>query len=102
MAGSAREGALRPAMTTESVSSAANEKPGLAAGLCAKKRTAGFPPPFVEPDLSAGLAEETQHRLVGLRGERQGRRGQLLAGLQGQEVRTFLVGVGQHEVVRAG
>jgi len=46
--------------------------------------------------------EQPQHRLVGLRGQRQGRGGQLLTGLQGEEVCAFLVGVGQDQVVGAG
>ena len=48
------------------------------------------------------LAEQPQHRLVGLRRERQRGGGKLLAGLQGQHVGAFLVGVGQHQIVGAG
>src|SRR5690606_38663919 len=48
------------------------------------------------------LAEERQHRLVGLSGQRQRRGRQRLAGLQGEQVGTFLVGVGDDEVVGAG
>src|SRR5919112_1974949 len=46
------------------------------------------------------LSEEAQHRLVGLRGERQGLRRELLPGLQRQEVGTFLAGIREGEEIR--
>ena len=48
------------------------------------------------------LLEQAEHVLVGLRGERQGGGRQLLAGLQGEQVGAFLVGVGERQVVGAG
>src|SRR6185437_1339247 len=48
------------------------------------------------------LAEQAENVLVGLRGERQRGGRQRLAGLQGEEVGAFLVGVGKDEVVRTG
>src|SRR5690606_38907149 len=50
----------------------------------------------------SALAEERQHWLVGLRGRRQRGCRQRLAGVQGEQVGTFLVGVGHDEVVGAG
>ena len=49
-----------------------------------------------------GLAEQPQHRLVRLVGERQRGGGELLAGLQGQHVRAFAVGIGDDQTVGAG
>src|SRR5262247_1520907 len=47
-------------------------------------------------------AEQPQHVLVGLRGEREGSRGQRLAGLQREQARSLFVGVGQGQIVDAG
>ena len=47
------------------------------------------------------LAEQAQHVLVGLRGERQSRRRQRLARLQSEQVGAFFVGVGEGKVVGA-
>src|SRR5215207_7764901 len=46
--------------------------------------------------------EQAEHVLVGLRRERQSGGAQLLAGLQGEEVCSFLVRVGESEVRRTG
>src|SRR5262245_17718244 len=66
-------------------------------------------PPLVTPDVPNAyprntdpyLAKQPQHRLIGLRGERQRRGRKLLAGLQRQHVGAFLIVVGEDEVVGA-
>ena len=60
-----------------------------------QKRNGGAeaPPSRKPEDDSDVSAEQTEDRLRGLRRERQSGRRELLAGLQGEEVGAFLVGV---------
>src|SRR4029079_7974414 len=51
--------------------------------------------------LACGLLEQAEHGLAGLRGKLQGGGGQLLAGLQREQVGAFLVRVGEGEGVGA-
>ena len=56
------------------------------------------------PAVSIGRwlgSEEAQHRLVGLRRQGEGGLRELPAGVQREEVRAFLVAVGEHEAVGA-
>src|SRR6185437_3518687 len=62
---------------------------------------AGAPPLRFEPNRFR-LLEQAQYVLVGLRGDRQRRGRQLLAGLQREKVGAFLVGIRQRQVVGAG
>ena len=59
-------------------------------------------PPFRCCWYCLRLLEQAEHSLAGLRGERQGGGRQLLAGLQREQVRAFLVRVGEGEVRRTG
>src|SRR5690606_30437543 len=62
----------------------------------------GGPKAAVSFRVWPGSAEQAQHVLVGLRSKRQSGGRKLLAGLQGQQVRAFLVRVGEGEGVGAG
>ena len=53
----------------------------------------GFSGPAPEAQISGRIT---------LRGERQGGRGQTLSGLQGQQICTFLIGVGNNQRSRTG
>src|SRR6267378_8566534 len=60
--------------------------PGVDCSAISPKKTAGPKPRRRILTLRSGLAEQAQHRLVGLRGERQRRDRELLPGLQGHHV----------------
>src|SRR5216684_79052 len=62
----------------------------------------GGPPSRIVKPMVLKLREQLEHRLLRLVRNRQGRNRQLLAGLQGKEVRAFLVLVGQNQLVGAG
>ena len=71
---------------------------------CAKKKR-GRMSPVSKPLRGLNFvlsAEEPQHSLVGLRGQRQSCRGQRLTSLQGQHVGAFLVGVCQNQTISTG
>src|SRR5205814_3677203 len=53
-------------------------------------------------DVCSSDLEKAEHSLAGLRGERQGGGGQLLPGLQSEQVGAFLVRVGEGEGVSTG
>src|ERR1041385_8768979 len=59
-------------------------------------------PPFAIWRFVKGSAEQPEHGLAGLGGERQGGGRELLPGLQREQVGTFLVGVGERQAVGAG
>src|SRR3954447_299250 len=68
-----------------------------------RKENGGAQAPPSRLDLACrGLTEEAEHCLVGLSRQRQRCRRQRLAGLQGEQVGAFLVGIGEDEVVRTG
>src|SRR2546427_318484 len=72
-----------------------------ARGAHRKRKTAGLSPRRSPFAWSRRSAEQAQHAVGGLRGERQRSGRQLLAGLQRQKVGAFLVGIREHQVVRA-
>ena len=67
-----------------------------------QRKTAGFPPPFRRWLLLSGSAEQLQHALLRLVGERERGHRDRLAGRQRLAVGRFLVGVGQRQVRGAG
>src|SRR5262245_28290675 len=68
----------------------------------AKRKRRGLEPRRSNDSMSCDLPEQTQHVLVRLRRQREGRRGQRLASLQGQQLGADLVGIGERQVVDAG
>ena len=71
-------------------------------GASAIKKTAGFPPPFGFVLLLPGSAQQLQHALLRLVGQRQRGHRDRLPGRQRLAVGRFLVGVGQRQVRCAG
>src|SRR5581483_586273 len=65
-----------------------------------KKKTAGFDPRRILGYFRSALSEQPENLLVRLVGQRQCDRGNLLTGLQRRQVRSFLVRVGQRQVIR--
>src|SRR4051794_25136586 len=67
-----------------------------------RSKAAGFPPPPRCSCRFQDLAEQLEHALLGLVGQRQRGHRDRLAGGEGPAVRRFLFGVGQRQVGRAG
>src|SRR5688500_6786858 len=65
-------------------------------GLSSTFSDMGVRPPRA---LLPALAEQPQHRLARLRSERERRLRELLAGVEGEQVGAFLVGVGERQLV---
>src|SRR5262245_15455721 len=89
---------LRPILASANQCELARESWRQSAPLASKRKRRGIAAPPSSSN-STNLAEQAQHLLVRLRGERQGNDRELLTGLQRRHVGTFLVGVGQRQVV---